>query len=260
MPREQHVPEGVPVSAAVGGDGRQIREAADLVEWLDERGVLARLLGGVAVVLHCESLAGRPHREIADIDLIVSRAAARELPAAIGARGYEPAERFNAMHGHSRMLFSGPHGKLDVFVEEFHLCHRLDLRSRLELESPTLTASDLLATKLQIVELNDKDLTDIWALLRDHEIGSGAGDHVDSDYLCSLVRDDWGLWRTFTGTLAAVSERSPEVADRADELRARMDAVEKSRRFRVRARIGERRRWYELPEDPAVGEHAPSGG
>ena len=237
------------VSDRRGSDEETLREAVELVEWLERRDAVARLIGGAGIVLHCDSLGGSPHRPLADIDLIAPREAGPRLAAAMEERGYEAAARFNAMHGHARMMFAGPAGKVDVFIDEFSMCHRLDLRSRLELDRPTLTATDLLLTKLQIVELNEKDAADIAVLLRDHELGEGDGDLIDVAYVCSLVRDDWGLWRTVTGTLVKVGDAEPELAAKVDELRTRIDAVEKTRRFRIRARIGERRRWYELPED-----------
>jgi hypothetical protein len=39
------------------------------------------------------------------------------------------------------------------------------------------------------------------------------------------------------------------VGERAGALAARIEAAPKSRRWRMRAKIGERKRWYELPEE-----------
>jgi hypothetical protein len=119
----------------------------------------------------------------------------------------------------------------------------------LQLESPTLTVSDLLVTKLQVVELNAKDAEDAALLLRTHGLGRGHGDQVDLDYLAELVSDDWGLWRTLTHTLERLEELEPEVAVPARALRAVLDETPKGRRFRMRAKVGERKRWYELPDE-----------
>ena len=120
------------------------------------------------------------------------------------------------MHGDRRLIFHGPAGKLDVFVGAFEMCHRLELSGRLALDSPTLTVSDLLLTKLQIVELERQGRAGRRELLRDHALGHGDGDHVDVDYLAGLVAGDWGLWRTTTGTLRARSPSSSRtVAPRA---------------------------------------------
>jgi Uncharacterised nucleotidyltransferase len=223
-----------------------VAEGVALVEAAAEEGASLRLLGGAAVVVHGS---GRAHRELADLDAVTRRADVRRVSELLEARGYEGETRFNALHGDRRLIFHGPAGKLDVFVDTFEMCHRIELGERLALDSPTIPVADLLLTKLQIVELNEKDAGDIAQLLRHHALGSGAGDHVDVDYLGRLVADDWGLWRTLDGTLARLPELEPSLAGTSDELRRALDAVPKGRRFRIRARIGERKRWYELPEE-----------
>ena len=149
------------------------------------------------------------------------------------------------------MIFHGPAGKLDVFVGAFEMCHRLELNGRLALDTPTLTASDLLLTKLQIVELNAKDAQDAALLLREHALGHGAGDHIDVDYLAGAggarlgpVADD------DAGRCAGSPSSSPEVAPRCARARGRRSTRYRRRAaFRMRARVGERKRWYELPDE-----------
>lgn len=227
-----------------------VDEGLVVVDEANERGLVVRLLGGAGVVLHCRSAAGEAaHRPIGDLDAATTRRDAKAVAASLRDRGYAPETRFNALHGERRMIFHGPAGKLDLFVDVFEMCHRIDLTSRLELDTPTLTASDLLLTKLQVVELNAKDASDAALLLREHELASGEGDWIDVDYLATLVGDDWGLWRTATLTLDRLAELEPGVADRAGALRAALDAAPKTRRFRLRARVGERKRWYEIPDE-----------
>jgi hypothetical protein len=223
-----------------------LAEGVAVVEAAAAAGLALRLLGGVGIVLHS---GGQPHRALGDLDAATRSSDARPLTAALSLVGYRPEPRFNALHGDRRLIFHGPRGKLDVFVEVFEMCHRIDLGPRLELDSPTLSVSDLLVTKLQVVELNAKDADDAALLLRTHELGRGAGDQVDVDYLSSLVAEDWGLWRTLTGTLERLEERQPGVAERARALRRSLDEAPKGRRFRMRAKVGERKRWYELPDE-----------
>ena len=223
-----------------------VQEGVALVDAASADGLVLRLLGGAAIVLHTS---GSVHREIADLDAATRHSDARRLAETLRARGYEAEARFNALHGNRRMLFHGPHGRLDIFVDTFEMCHRIDLRPRLELESPTLTVSDLLLTKLQIVELNAKDAHDVFLLFEQHELRAGPGDHVDTDYFAALVGDDWGLWRTMTGTLERVARLEPEVEGKAKALKRALEEAPKSTRFRLRAKVGERKRWYELPEE-----------
>jgi hypothetical protein len=147
------------------------------------------------------------------------------------------------------MIFRGPLGKLDVFVGRFSMCHALEIDDRLELDYPALTATDLLLTKLQIVELNAKDAHDAAVLLAEHPIAEGDGDHNDVAYISRLTGDDWGLWRTVTSTLEQLADLDPSVAGQCRALHEAVEAAPKTRRFKLRARVGERVRWYELPEE-----------
>lgn len=224
-------------------------EAAALVQSTQQEGVTLRLLGGAAVVLHCS---GTPHRELGDLDAVTKRADVSRLTQVLQQRGYAPETRFNALHGDRRLIFHGSAGKLDIFVDTFDMCHKIELTGRLSIDSPTIPASDLLLTKLQVVELTEKDASDLAELLGHHALGSGPGDHFDVPYLEGLVADDWGLWRTLTITLARLPELQPGLAERAQALRQVLDDTPKGRRFRLRARLGERMRWYELPDEVEV--------
>ncbi|MGH3042628.1 MAG: hypothetical protein ACRDNG_12985 [Gaiellaceae bacterium] len=227
-----------------------LEEGLAVVSEASERSLVVRLLGGAGVVLHCRSiLEGGLHRPIGDLDAATTRRDAKAVAALLRGQGYVPETRFNALHGERRMIFHGPLGKLDLFVDVFEMCHRIELASRFELDAPTVTASDLLLTKLQVVELNAKDARDAALILEEHELARGAGDWIDIEYLSSLAGDDWGLWRTATQTLERLAELEPGVADRASALRLALDQAPKTRRFRLRARVGERKRWYEIPDE-----------
>ncbi|HEY4277202.1 MAG TPA: hypothetical protein VGM91_03220 [Conexibacter sp.] len=213
-------------------------------------GVTLRMLGGAGVVVHCpQTLGGQPHRTIGDLDVIVAGNSAREVTQVFEDEGFEPDRRFNAMQGDRRMIFNGEIGKVDVFIDRFEMCHRIDLARRLQLDPETITVSDLLLTKLQVRELTQKDVDDVGVLLTEHTLGDGPGDHVDITYLGEVVGDDWGLWRTSQETLEQIEARRPEVAVPARALREALDAAPKTRRFRMRAKVGERKRWYEVPDE-----------
>jgi hypothetical protein len=228
-----------------------LEEGRRLVEGALDQEITLRLIGGVAVMAHCPRvLAAGGSRPIADVDAVVGPRQGRALSAYLRSAGYEPEPRFNALHGHKRMLFHGPHGPLDVLVGVFEMCHRIDLSDRLHLDDPTVTVTDLLLTKLQVVELNEKDARDALDLLTEHDLARAEGDAVNLDYLDSLVAGDWGLWRTITGTLERLLELAePDTRDRIDEVRRSLNEVPKTRRWKLRARVGERVRWYVLPDE-----------
>ncbi len=150
-----------------------------------------------------------------------------------------------------------------MFVGSFSMSHTIPIGDRLELERVTVPLAELLLTKLQIAELNEKDVRDTLALLTCHPVGETDGDCVNAAHVARLCAADWGLWRTITGNMSACRERlaaydlPPEererIARRLDELLERIEAEPKTRGWRLRARIGERRRWYELPEEVSGG-------
>lgn len=241
-------------TAASARNLRLVEEGRRLVDLAAAEGIVARLLGGAAILMHCPlALAAGGYREIADLDLVVAAGSQRRLAQLLAAQGYEPESRFNALHGHSRMLFYGPLSQLDILVGNFSMCHTIKLGMRLGLDDPTLTVTDLLLTKLQIVELNSKDALDVAVLLREHEVAaSPAGaDSIDLSYLGGLVSDDWGLWRTITGTAGRLRQEAYEgpVTERLDAIEDHLRSVPKTSRHKMRARVGERVSWFKEPDE-----------
>lgn len=231
-----------------------VQEGRRLVGLASGQGIIARLLGGAAILFHCpDALAAGGYREIADLDLVVASGAQRRLASMLVAAGYEPEPRFNALHGHSRMLFYGPLSQLDILVGDFSMCHTIKLGARLLLDEPTLSVTDLLLTKLQIVQLNSKDAQDLAVLLREHavEAGPDAADAIELAYLGRLVADDWGLWRTVTGTLQRLREEDYDapVGHKIDAIDDHIRSVPKSSRHKLRARVGDRIPWFKEPDE-----------
>jgi hypothetical protein len=247
-------------------------EATRLVDEMGGRHVVARLIGGLGVAAH-DHVAPPPSlvREFADIDLVVPRAASRSTAQALAELGYTANARFNALHGATRLLFYDlPNRRqLDVFVGEFAMCHRLELEGRLDRHPTALAAADLLLTKLQIVELNQKDVLDAARLLLSHELtdddadsdaASGA-DGLSQRRILSVTATDWGWHTTLSDNLAKVARGLPDdlaeslaavVVRRAELLLAVMAQAPKSARWKARALIGRRKAWYELPEEVAI--------
>ena len=197
-------------------------------------------------------------RQPGDLDVAVPAGRGGHAGALLRRAGYEPHVPFNALRGTERQLFLDPaHGRrLDVFVGDFRMCHRIPLRERLALEPETIPLAELVLTKLQAVPLEDKDARDALALLAAHPVGDADGETVNGARVAELCARDWGLWRTVTGNLAAcraAPEAARHVAAAIDALRERIDAAPKSRGWRLRALLGERRRWYAVPEELAAG-------
>lgn len=235
-------------------------EAQRLAEIIASQDAPLRMLGGTAIYLHSPSAASDPlQRAYNDIDLVGLSSRRAEMEGLIEEAGYEPNREFNALWGHARLLYHDPtHSRqLDVFVDKFVMCHTFDLRGRGALDSPTLPLADLLMTKLQIVEMNRKDALDIIALLHDHPLGDHSVDTIDLDYIASIAANDWGIWRTFQGSLETVlavwqelgSEGPYAIEPQISAILEALDRAPKSLSWKMRAQIGERMRWYELPEE-----------
>jgi hypothetical protein len=173
--------------------------------------------------------------------------------------------RFNAIHGRERLLFfdKGNDRQVDVLVGSFRMSHQIPFGDRLALEPMTVPLAELLLTKLQIVQLNEKDVRDALALLHDHPVEESDGDAINAAHIAGLCAADWGLWRPFTANLAALEdhidrydlpdESKARIKERVEKLLERIEEEPKPFAWRMRAKIGDRKRWYELPEEVEGG-------
>jgi hypothetical protein len=237
-------------------EGLRVAEAAE------EEGLDLRLLGGVAIKVRAkDGLHPAFEREYADLDWIASRASSSGVQKLFANLGYSPQTRFNAINGRERLLFMDEENRrqVDVFVGAFRMSHQIPFGKRLAIEPVTIPLAELLLTKLQIIELNEKDVRDSLAILHNHPVDEDDGDAINARRVAELCASDWGLWRTITANLQSTAERAgnyelPEggegrIADRVRDLLERIDEEPKTFGWKVRSKIGERRRWYELPEE-----------
>ena len=223
---------------------------------------MLRLFGGLAIRFHCPSATHKSlGRKYADIDFMGFRKQSRDIKKFFAELGYVPRERFNALQGDKRLIFNDVENgrRVDVFLETFEMCHKFDFKERLTLDSPTITLADLLATKLQVVEITEREYRDIIALVRDHEVGdSDKPETINGSYLAGLCGDDWGIYKTFTINIGNILNALPKYAlepesivivqKRLEDLQNRIENEPKSVRWKIRARVGEKAQWYELPE------------
>jgi hypothetical protein len=237
-------------------------EAMALVQGAAGAGHRLKILGGLGVRVLCPDFPPRM-RAGQDIDLACLGKTWRKVADHLESAGCVPDKRFNNLNGHQQMYFNAPSGRpIDVMVDRLTMCHTLDLRPSFDSASPTLDPADLLLTKLQIVELNAKDGHDIIHLLSGVRVGPDAGSpFIDPDRFGSVLSGDWGWWRTVTHNLAKLpgllAER-PGLAPphprfdplaQAKQLEEVAETVPKGIKWKTRARVGERVKWYELPEE-----------
>ena len=236
-----------------------ISEAERVAEAAGAQKVGVKLLGGAGIYLHSPSSHHPPlRRKYGDLDYVIASKDRKAALAFFPSIGYMANDRFNLMQGDRRLyFFDGSNGKqVDIFIDVIRMSHVIDLRGRLGHSGPCATPSDLLLSKLQIVEVNKKDLVDVTALILDHPIKSNDDESIDAAYIARLACEDWGLCRTLQLNLEklrhTVSELDVDrdiVNSRIDELSAEVEAQPKPLKWRLRAQVGDRVRWYELPEE-----------
>jgi hypothetical protein len=230
------------------------------------RSIPVRLLGGVAIWIRASPAARAAlGRSYPDIDLVAHKKQSRDLRGVLEDQGLEPERVFNATHGARRLLYHGPASAgwhADVFLDTFEMSHTLDLGARLEAEpgGVTLPAAELLLTKLQIAEVNRKDLSDTAMLLWDHAPATADGPgQLNLAHLSATCAADWGLFTTITDNLTAAAAILPDLippgTDR-DRITARTATITtalhdapKTTSWKLRAKIGRRKRWYQTPEE-----------
>lgn len=241
-----------------------LEAASALVREAGERKIQLRLVGGLAVRLLCPGFPPRV-REGQDLDLACTSPGRSALTVFLTERGYVPDKLFNNLHGHKQLYFTSPDGRrgLDVMIDKLDMCHVLEFHNRIGRMPVTLDPTDLLLSKLQIVELNEKDLQDALYLLAAFPVREGdEPGTIGLHRFCDVVCGDWGWWRTVTGNLDRLSALSEEDTGRlvpkdppfdpmeqARRLRDVADTAPKRPRWRLRALVGERVQWYRVPEE-----------
>ena len=238
--------------------------AIQTVEVANQQGVPLRLLGGQAIRYLTPDFPPR-RRGDQDMDFASVSSARRAVTDLLTGLGFEGDRRFNNLHGHRQMFFRSPRDgiSVDVIMDRLHMCHVLEFSSRIQRLPVTLDVTDLLLSKLQVVQQNEKDVHDIVYLLAAHEVREGdQPGTIGLARFSQVLAGDWGWWRTATGNLDRVVELvrgelarlvppgAPyDPVEHALALRRHADTMPKSLKWKLRARLGERAQWYELPEE-----------
>jgi hypothetical protein len=236
-----------------------------LVDEAQRRSIFLRLMGGLAVKVHCDRAAHRAlMRDYPDIDFVTNKAGALRLEPFLVEMGYTPNKTFNTLSGDHRQLYHDQprNRQIDIFIGDFHMCHRLPLSDRLQVEPLTIPLAELFLTKAQIVQLNRKDVLDLLSMLLEHEVGPGDRETINSDVIASLCAKDWGLYTTVTHAMEKLrtfmtrdevdlldEESKGLISARLDRLQAALEGVPKNMQWKLRSRMGTRVPWYDEVEE-----------
>jgi hypothetical protein len=247
---------------AILADAEQ--ETRRLIELAQSRGIYLRLLGGLALKVHCPS-AGllELKRTYADIDMACGKPGDRNLQKFLPEMGYIPDRTFNTLNGDSRQLYLDEDNQrqLDIFIGDFEMCHKIPLSRRLQSDSLSVPLAELFLTKAQIVKLNYKDLLDMLVLLIDHPIGASDLETINQEIIGGLCARDWGLFTTVSINLQklrdflagnSINLGQPQIElalQRIGDIQQVMDVAPKTIGWKARAAIGKRLPWYEEVEE-----------
>ncbi|MBF8256384.1 MAG: hypothetical protein HW375_1291 [Anaerolineales bacterium] len=225
-----------------------------------EAKVVLRLLGSLAFQLHCPEFGGlqaKMGRAYTDIDFASYGRQAKRVSELLARLGYQENREIFVVTEGSRAIFENPSNRLhvDVFYEKLDFCHVIPWNGRLEADSPTIPLAEMFLEKMQIVQINEKDVIDTIMLLLEHPLGAADHEVINMDRVAGLCGSDWGLWRTVTMNLDKVGRLAQgypqlepndkvRVSEQVQAAVARIEAEPKSVGWRLRSRVGDRVKWY----------------
>ena len=237
------------------GPGPPLARADEVLEAAAAEGISLRLTGGLGIAAVAPSAWRAPfRREYHDLDFVGLARQSKGLQRLLGRLGFVPNAHFNAIQGATRLMFASGDGgpMVEVFLDAVRMSHTIELRRRLELVPRTLAPADLLLAKMQVVELTRKDATDVLALLTDVSLGESDDGVLNVAYLSRLASDNWGLFRTIELNVTRIEQVASDLGLEAVPLRQLFEALQatpKTVRWKVRAKVGERVRCYEVLEE-----------
>jgi hypothetical protein len=231
----------------------------------ENKHVVMRLIGALAFRTHCPKfgyLQDALGREFTDFDFASYPKYFKDIIRILTGMGYEEDKMVTRLFGDGRLLFNDPKFSrhIDIFFNRLDFSHIVPFQGRLEVEKYTLPLAELLLEKMQIFQINEKDLIDTIMLLREHPIGDTDDETINARIVTGLTSKDWGLWRTVTGNLKLVDEMLDKypsltaedrsvVREHLATLQERIESHPKTLAWKGRAVIGEKRRWYKDVEE-----------
>jgi len=261
-------------------DEEIISEAVKIVKEAEKKGIILRIMGALAIRIHSEGMEsmhkklGRlgesTERSFTDIDLIgysSQRAGIRELMEKD--LKFNISRQFLLMHGKERLVYYHPLNlyHVDIFFDKLSFSHTIPFgkkgNGRLEIDSPTITPTDLLLEKLQIHQITEKDIKDIIVLLRKHDLGNDEYDKINVMYVSRLLGDDWGFWMDATQNIRKTMEYAEkyfeqslisaddlkDVSEKCLKLLEFLESCPKTKNWEKRAKKGVKQKYWNDVEE-----------
>jgi len=266
-----------------------MRESKTIVDTAQNEGLTMRIIGGLGIAMHCQQFSefakklGRTGtgvakgQEYSDLDFIAYRKQRDKVKELFGKIGYVKRRATLSSAASERQIYYHPEGwfYVDVFFDQLLVAnHPVDFRGRLELDYPTITVTDMLLEKVQMWEaFGIKDLKDCLFLLKAHDIKEQKEkESIDASYIAEVLAQDWGFWYTATTNLqnirrfvseldklgpdaqitpALITDKErDDINKKITTLLNRTETEPKSFGWKMRAKVGTKKRWYNPVESP----------
>jgi hypothetical protein len=235
-----------------------IQQARIIIEKAEGQRITLRTIGAVAFRIHCPNsteLYSALKRDLTDIDFVAEQKNATKIDKLFADMKWEL--KFGRLMYYDRKVYEDSSSKLkaDVFFDRLRMNHTIDLRNRLGIDDLTISVADLFLEKMQIVEINEKDIKDIIVLLKEHELGNQDKETLNIGYVTKLLAQDWGFYYTVTQNLAKVKsllgaysalteESKSKINSKIDDISSLIEREPKSFGWKMRAKVGEKKKWY----------------
>jgi hypothetical protein len=241
-------------------------KAYKIVDSAEKNNIILRNLGSLAYRIHCSRfgyIQDELGRKFSDIDFASYSRFRVDVRKLYANNGWVEDQYFTRIFGHRRLLYYyGSDKKIhsDIFFDRLEFNHIIEFEGRLEVDKPTIPLAELFLEKMQIVMINEKDVIDTIMLLREHEIGEGDKEQINAPYIAKILAGDWGFWKTVTQNMIKVKNYSINstklsdedkkiVLERIEKLLGTIEREEKSLSWKLRAKVGEKKKWYRDVEE-----------
>jgi hypothetical protein len=247
-----------------------LQEMRRIVGVADKRGATLRGLGAAAIRNHSHGFGDKCQsvlRPLTDLDFITYLRQERQVMEVFRECGYvQDRARAYLRNVSGRSILEEPasHLVIDLFFNKLSYNHTIDLSTRLECDSLTIPLADLFLEKMQIVQINEKDVKDTILLLHEHSTGENDNETINMSRICDVLSKDWGFYYTVTTNLKKIAQYATalhglsesvktDVLSKANKIETIIESAPKSTSWKLRARVGTKKKWYDDVEELYAG-------
>ncbi len=253
-----------------GHSQKYIDKSLQILTAAEKQMIPLKLMGSVAVKLHSphwiEFHEKTMQRHAKDLDFVSFSKYRGKVASVLEGLGYHLMRTTTPQE--DRVIYLDNQGMhVDIFFDKLTMCHTIDFKNRLQIDTRTISLSDILLQKIQIVKITENDIKDVMILLREHDIGAQENETINANYIAKLFSNDWGFYYTATNNLKLIKEKLSEntyksifkeadindIVSKVDKLLNIIENEPKSASWRTRARTGTRKKWYQDVEEVQVG-------